>query len=37
MRKKKKIKAIKAKNKSITVEAEITATQQTWKNFVQKV
>ena len=37
IRKKKKIKAIKAKNKSITVDAEITATQQTWKNFVHKV
>ena len=37
MRKKKKLKAIKSKNRLITKEVEVTAVQQTWKKFVTKV
>lgn len=36
-RKKKKIKAIKSKNKERTAIAQINETQQTWKSFVAKV
>jgi hypothetical protein len=37
LRKKKKMKAIKSKNRLITKEVEVTAVQQTWKKFVTKV
>ena len=36
-RKKKKIKAIKSRNRLVTKEIEVSAVQQTWKKFVTKV